>query len=707
MKLNRKGYTLIELLAVVVVIGLVIGLSTYGVITAYNNSKGKATIISESSIKKSASVFSEEKANDSDRWIDISSGKYFCTTIEELMNNGLLDKKAKLEGNNVKKYSYIVIKKNKVTLVNSDPRLLISDNSEEEEYKVCTGNIKNEEIKIYPSLDTGTSYTDEIRTPFTDGEAESSITDRKCLYGDTSGSINKEGKVVNNECVFDNLKDDTDYYIRVCMETEKNSTMCSNTESRTTKKIKDPIITINNNVNIEYKNDGINGEAGYYFNSTIKGTSNKDVQECTLSNNIFTCQDGNTKEIKGFTWYKTLDNNINITHTENGNGKITARTLDKSNNMAEAVKEISVYKIIFKKGTADTIGGVATDIEKLCTAEKSKTCSVTSPSVEKNGYEIIGWNTSNRATTSSWNVNTSKSISANSTYYPITKLNTYTVSYNANGGSGTPSNQTKPQGTNLVLSSTKPTRSGYTFVNWNTKGDGTGKSYAPGATYSTDANLTLYAIWKTNASGGPVTKKYTIKFDANGGTGTTKEVVCDYGSKCTLTGNAFTRDGYEFTGWNTKSDGNGVSYRDGAVVKDLSSVDGSIVTLYAKWKANDVDVEEHVITFIHNDGTNRITVLAVDDNDTIPFIIPDRDGYEFAGWYTDVDLTKKYDFTTKVKGDITLYAKWTEDGYSSDKTDEEISNNSKTGDVMMFIVWTVGIGTLAYSVYYFKTRKEN
>ena len=51
------------------------------------------------------------------------------------MNNGLLDKKAKLEGNNVKKYSYIVIKKNKVTLVNSDPRLLISDNSEEEEYK--------------------------------------------------------------------------------------------------------------------------------------------------------------------------------------------------------------------------------------------------------------------------------------------------------------------------------------------------------------------------------------------------------------------------------------------------------------------------------------------------------------------------------------------------------------------------------------------
>ena len=253
-----------------------------------------------------------------------------------------------------------------------------------------------------------------------------------------------------------------------------------------------------------------NGEAGYYFNSMIKGTSDKDVQECTLSNNIFTCQDGNTKEIKGFTWYKTLDNNINITHTENGNGKITARTLDKSNNMAEAVKEISVYKIVFKKGTADTIGGVATDIEKLCTAEKSKTCSVTSPSVEKNGYEIIGWNTSNSATTSSWNVNTSKSISANSTYYPITKLNTYTVSYNANGGSGAPASQTKTTNNNLTLSSVKPTRVGYTFQGWGTSSSATTATYQPGGTYSDNKSITLYAVWKIN--------KVNIKFSTNSGT---------------------------------------------------------------------------------------------------------------------------------------------------------------------------------------------
>ena len=73
---------------------------------------------------------------------------------------------------------------------------------------------------------------------------------------------------------------------------------------------------------------------------------------------------------------------------------------------------------------------------------------------------------------------------------------TYTVTYNANGGSGAPANQSKILGTNLVLSSIAPTRSGYDFVSWNTKSDGTGTSYNAGGTYTQDAPLTLYAIWK-------------------------------------------------------------------------------------------------------------------------------------------------------------------------------------------------------------------
>lgn len=391
-----------------------------------------------------------------------------------------------------------------------------------------------------------------------------------------------------------------------------------------------------------------------------------------------------------------------------------------------------------------------------------------------------------------------KSTGTDGACWDVDKPSTYTISYNANGGSGAPGSQTKTHGTDLKLSSTKPTRDGYTFVNWNTNKDGTGTSYNSGGIYSTNAavtlyvqwkanssgggtttkkytvkfdgnggigsmnsitctvdsnctlsangfnksgstfknwntkkdgtgtsyndkasvknlatadgsTVTLYAIWSTNSGGGTTTKKYTVKFDSNDGDGVTKDVTCTVGSNCILTKSGFTKDGFEFKGWNTKKDGTGISYIDGATVKDLTTTGGATVTLYAKWKQIDVEVNTYKVTFKYNDNATDDLVIEVDENDTIYEILPERDGYTFDAWYTDKELTKKYDFTNKITEDITLYAKWFSSSASSpsDKTDDEITNNSKTGDIMMFIVWTVGIGTLAYSVYYFKTRKEN
>ena len=77
----------------------------------------------------------------------------------------------------------------------------------------------------------------------------------------------------------------------------------------------------------------------------------------------------------------------------------------------------------------------------------------------------------------------------------------YTISYNANGGSGAPSNQTKDGGIDLTLSSIVPTRSGFAFAGWNTQADGSGTSYASGATFTGNANTTLYAQWTFQGSG--------------------------------------------------------------------------------------------------------------------------------------------------------------------------------------------------------------
>ena len=80
------------------------------------------------------------------------------------------------------------------------------------------------------------------------------------------------------------------------------------------------------------------------------------------------------------------------------------------------------------------------------------------------------------------------------------ETNKYTISYNANGGSGAPSSQTKTYGKSLTLSSTKPTRTGYIFLKWNTKADGSGIDYDSGASYTSNSANTLYAIWKANSS---------------------------------------------------------------------------------------------------------------------------------------------------------------------------------------------------------------
>ena len=87
----------------------------------------------------------------------------------------------------------------------------------------------------------------------------------------------------------------------------------------------------------------------------------------------------------------------------------------------------------------------------------------------------------------------------NSTAYRVNDIfavNSYELFYDANGGTGAPSEQTKIYGKDIILSTTKPTKANYKFVEWNTKVDGTGTTYQPGDTYTKNADLTLYAMWE-------------------------------------------------------------------------------------------------------------------------------------------------------------------------------------------------------------------
>ncbi len=125
----------------------------------------------------------------------------------------------------------------------------------------------------------------------------------------------------------------------------------------------------------------------------------------------------------------------------------------------------------------------------------------------------------------------------------------YTISYNANGGNGAPSSQIKKYGTDLTLSSTVPTRSGYTFLGWSASSTATTATYSAGEIFTSDANKTLYAVWKSNINTYTVTYNYSY----NGGTSATKiSASVVEGKVADLTPTA-TKSGWEFVGWNTSS----------------------------------------------------------------------------------------------------------------------------------------------------------
>ena len=191
----------------------------------------------------------------------------------------------------------------------------------------------------------------------------------------------------------------------------------------------------------------------------------------------------------------------------------------------------------------------------------------TLPTPTRTGYYFAGWYTA-ASGGSLVKEDTNVSITSNQTLYAHWTPYTYTVSYNANGGTGAPGNQTKTHGQSLTLSSVKPTKDGYTFQGWSTSSTGS-VQYNPGSAYTGNANLTLYAVWN------PV--KYPIYFNANGGTGAPDTQYQTHFEYLTLSSVVPKKAGYTFKGWSTTLNG-AVSYQPGGQFGENRSV-----TLYAVW----------------------------------------------------------------------------------------------------------------------------
>ena len=127
---------------------------------------------------------------------------------------------------------------------------------------------------------------------------------------------------------------------------------------------------------------------------------------------------------------------------------------------------------------------------------KDQTLTLSSTKPTRTGYSFQGWGTSSSDTSVEYAAGAKYTANANVTLYAIWKANTYTVTYNANGGTGAPANQTKTYGVNLKLSTTEPTLTNYNFLGWGKSASATVPVYTPGMAYTTNANITLYAVWE-------------------------------------------------------------------------------------------------------------------------------------------------------------------------------------------------------------------
>nr|MCR5783750.1 InlB B-repeat-containing protein [Clostridia bacterium] len=259
--------------------------------------------------------------------------------------------------------------------------------------------------------------------------------------------------------------------------------------------------------------------------------------------------------------------------------------------------------------------------------------------------------------------------------YPFRIEPVYDVTYDANGGTGAPSDQEKFVDVDLTLSTTEPTRDYYTFKGWDTNSAGTTVVYAAGDTYDVNADLDLYAVWEGNT--------YAVTLDngnaTDNGTSAVYERYADgiyktnsngtLSNKMTASANNITIPKREYTVSYDFGGGNGTAtdaqkkatyafkgYYDGST--QMINSTGYITSSFTNTKYT-------TATTLNADWTSASVTLPSPGTKT---------GYTFDGWYTNSGFTgTKYSAGTSYTptANTSFYAKWTINKYTVTFVDED------------------------------------
>lgn len=242
---------------------------------------------------------------------------------------------------------------------------------------------------------------------------------------------------------------------------------------------------------------------------------------------------------------------------------------------------------------------------------------------------------------------------------------TYTVKYNANGGTGTTASSTHTYGTPTALTTNGFSKTGYSFIGWNTAANGSDDFYSDKefvSTLTTEDEIELYAQWSQAT--------YRVAFDLQGGIVTSgnfdlKTYTTDAGY--TLPTGTIIKSGYVFLGWSKTRTATSATYSNGQSGTDNLGISGATVTLYAIWRA-----KKFTIKYNANNGTttNKSIQYTATNPNTISTLPSGwaKSGYSASGWSTLATATSpSYAFGDAFNdfeeiadgGTLNLYIVWT------------------------------------------------
>ena len=327
----------------------------------------------------------------------------------------------------------------------------------------------------------------------------------------------------------------------------------------------------------------------------------------------------------------------------------------------------SVYVVTYD---ANGGNGAPTEATKSFTFGTSAISLTTKGTLTKTGYTFAGWNTLATGLGTNYLENANYSPTASIILYAKWTANSYTLSYNANGGT-TNSSTSITAGTAVTLSTTAGTKTGFTLAGWNTAADGTGTSYAGATSQTFYSDVTLYALWRPASPGAPSVSAATagnttatVTVTGVAASGTTVGPAVSYsvqafasdgttvitGKTCTVLASASPLS-CDITGLT-----NGTTYKfKAAAINASGSTTGVISTVTAI-------PAPYLVTYSLNSGTLTPGTANYNLGTPLTLPLPTRSGYSFAGWYAESGLT------TLVGNDgapyspsaaTTLYAKWT------------------------------------------------